>query len=307
MKTKKDLVSIIVRTFNRPERLERTLESIFSQDYSPIEIIVVNDGGIDVSYIINHFKDLTNTSGLVRKIEYIVNKSRVFRASSANIGIEASNGEYIGFLDDDDYFLNDHISQHITAQTKNGNLLSISKAIESIEIKSDKDSFKEQEKRYYFPEKINKLYFYFFDNYFPFNSIIFNRKVINVIGNFDPKLYVLEDWDFFIRLVLNFDPKFINKTTCIYSTRNDKSNVRLSEKYKENWKEAYQTIREKYRKVYKNSQVSIPISEVTDFLTDYAIESYDLSKKYEALVNLRSYKLYKFIRKFLSPFLFFLK
>ena len=49
MREENPLVSIIVRTKDRPKLLTRALQSIASQDYSPIEVVLVNDGGSDLN------------------------------------------------------------------------------------------------------------------------------------------------------------------------------------------------------------------------------------------------------------------
>lgn len=294
----RDLVSIIIRTCNRPQFLSRAIESVYSQDYPNIEIIVVNDAGIDVTDIIQHFRNLPLLNTVNRKIDYIVNKKRIYRSSSANVGLHMAQGKYIGFLDDDDMFLSNHISSHVKNQDHTDSLFSISKAIESVEVEDqEKKQFIEKSKLYFFPEKINKLNFLFFENYFPNNTIMFQKKVLEKIGKFDAKLFVLEDWDFFIRLFLNFNPVMVDEVTCIFSSRGDLYNIRLSRKYRENWKQSFKDIREKYRKVYKNSEVSIPISEVSDFLTDYAKEWYDFYRDYEVLRDSTSFKIYRKMRK----------
>ena len=48
MEEKTPLVSIIVRTKDRPKLLKRALQSIFAQTYRPIEVVLVNDGGCDL-------------------------------------------------------------------------------------------------------------------------------------------------------------------------------------------------------------------------------------------------------------------
>ncbi len=296
------LVSIIIRTHNRPEFLSRAVESVYSQDYSPIEIIIVNDAGNNVLHIIEHFRNLPK-SQVERIINYTVNQTRVFRASSANIGLELAQGDYIGFLDDDDYFIKNHVSEHVRMLGKD-NFFSISKAVESLEHNPNNESFREKEKLYFFPSKINKLNFFFFANYFPNNTIMFNKKVLDKIGKFDPNLFVLEDWDFFIRLFLNYKPAFIEKTTCVFTTRGSLHNIRLSEKYKSNWRESFKYIKNKYRQTFSSSEVTVPISEVSEFLTDYAIEWYDFYKEYELLRKSYLYKFFRISRKFIRGLLF---
>ena len=98
------LVSIIVRTKDRPKLLKIALKSIFAQTYRPIEVVLVNDGGcaLDIDEIRAILGDVS--------LNYIRLEKNTGRAHAGNVGIENANGEYIGFLDDDDEFYPEHIA-----------------------------------------------------------------------------------------------------------------------------------------------------------------------------------------------------
>ncbi|NBC25933.1 MAG: glycosyltransferase [Bacteroidetes bacterium] len=87
------LVSIVIPTYNRPEHLERALESALRQTYENLEIIVVDDGSE------LNLKLFEKTYPSVR---FLKNKTNRGPCYSRNRGLKASNGEYINFLDDDD-------------------------------------------------------------------------------------------------------------------------------------------------------------------------------------------------------------
>ena len=106
------LVSIIVRTKNRPALLQEALQSICEQTYPKIEIIVVNDGGDDVSEVIRPFNSVDITIVLV---QFPVNLGR---SKAANAGLDKATGEYIAFLDDDDWLETDHIYTLVQAIEK---------------------------------------------------------------------------------------------------------------------------------------------------------------------------------------------
>jgi glycosyltransferase involved in cell wall biosynthesis len=86
------LISIIVPVYNGEKYIAETLTSILSQDYTPIELIVVNDGSTDKSdEIIRSYKD----------VKYFCQENRGV-PSARNFGIKQSNGEFIAFSDQDD-------------------------------------------------------------------------------------------------------------------------------------------------------------------------------------------------------------
>lgn len=92
-------VTVIMPTFKRPEMLERALDSIFSQTYRNIEIIVIDDNGENNDYDSFYFE-------IEKKypIVYVKNKKNIGAALSRNVGIKLASGYYLTFLDDDDTY-----------------------------------------------------------------------------------------------------------------------------------------------------------------------------------------------------------
>jgi glycosyltransferase involved in cell wall biosynthesis len=87
-------VSVIVPVYNTKDYLDRCLASLVNQSLKEIEIIVINDGSKeDVEPIIKKYKD---------KIIYIKNTNHGI-GYTRNLGIKKSSGEYIGFVDSDDF------------------------------------------------------------------------------------------------------------------------------------------------------------------------------------------------------------
>jgi glycosyltransferase involved in cell wall biosynthesis len=103
MNTENPLVSIIVRTKDRPQLLKKAIKSIAAQTYRPIEVVLVNDGGCGL--------DIEEIKGLLCDIalNYVSLEKNTGRAHAGNVGIENANGEYIGFLDDDDEYYPEHL------------------------------------------------------------------------------------------------------------------------------------------------------------------------------------------------------
>ena len=281
-------VSVIIRTKDRPIFLKRAIDSVYSQTYSNIEIVIVNDNGCDLSEIINYYKILKCDKGISRKIEYIYNKRCLKRAGAANVGLVSAKGKYIGFLDDDDYYFADHILSHVSAQKTHKKLFSISIATESIEDMK----MRQKERVYRFPRDLNKISLLFFENYFPFNSMVFQKSVIKTIGILDEDRWVLEDWDFIIRLFLQFEPVLINSVTCEYSTRSDSSTVRNNFEYRQVWKDNFMAVINKYKLDRKNNNVLVPLSEISDFLADHAKEWYETSIQWDLLRDSLVYKVF---------------
>lgn len=91
--------SIIIRAYNAENTIERTIKSAVNQNFpkEQFEIIIVNDGSVDTTReIIKKYESLPNVR--------IFNQENKGAVDAANSGIKASSGEYVVFLDSDDYF-----------------------------------------------------------------------------------------------------------------------------------------------------------------------------------------------------------
>jgi glycosyltransferase involved in cell wall biosynthesis len=100
-----DLVSVIIPLYNRADKIEVTINSVLTQLYSNIEIIIVDDGSIDnPSSKIGHL--------LSDKI-LLITQENSGACRARNNGVEYASGKYIAFLDSDDLFEKDHISSSI--------------------------------------------------------------------------------------------------------------------------------------------------------------------------------------------------
>ena len=92
------MISIIITAYNAEKTIERCLNSILENKYDDYEIIIVNDGSTDKTEdIINLFAS--------DKIKYF-QKENTGVASSRNFGLEKASGDYITFVDSDDYVSN---------------------------------------------------------------------------------------------------------------------------------------------------------------------------------------------------------
>lgn len=99
-------ISIIIPVYNLENIINHTLESLINQINDDFEIIIVNDGSTDNTLeVINVFFQKVNF-----KNYRIINKVNGGVSSARNIGIYESSGEYLYFLDGDDYISNDMIS-----------------------------------------------------------------------------------------------------------------------------------------------------------------------------------------------------
>ncbi|PAX51489.1 glycosyltransferase family 2 protein [Brunnivagina elsteri] len=102
------LVSIIIPCFNASRWLSEAIDSCLQQTYSNIEIIIIDDGSTDNSWeIIKNYSDKYTNKIKYRSISHSGGNH------ARNLAISLSNGEYIQFLDADDYILPEKIERQV--------------------------------------------------------------------------------------------------------------------------------------------------------------------------------------------------
>ena len=110
---KKDLISIIITYYKKKKYLKKTLNSIFNQVYKNFEIILVYDDTKkdDLNYVRNLLKIFKNKKLIINKVNLGVSKSR-------NIALKNCKGDYIAFIDSDDLWKRNKLSEQITFMKK---------------------------------------------------------------------------------------------------------------------------------------------------------------------------------------------
>jgi len=99
MQNTKPFFSIIIPAYNVEKYIDRAISSVLSQSFQDFEIIIVNDGSVDkTANIINGYAEKTEK---INVINHLKNESQHV---SRMDGVAASNGQYVLFLDADDYF-----------------------------------------------------------------------------------------------------------------------------------------------------------------------------------------------------------
>lgn len=118
-------VSIIVPVYNAEKYLQKCLNSLVFQTFTDFEIILINDGSIDESGVIcDNFK--SNYSNIV-----VIHKENGGSASARNLGLSLAKGEYIAFVDADDYVKNNFLERLVQLATSyNADLVECSFEIE---------------------------------------------------------------------------------------------------------------------------------------------------------------------------------
>lgn len=207
-----ELVTVIMPTYNRAEKIMHSIKSVLNQTYEKFELLIIDDFSED------------NTKQLIEEImrvddrvHYFVNQRRKGPAGARNTGIINSEGKYLSFLDSDDIWYSNHLENCIQymkmQQVKMSCALWEEKKQGKIN-RIDDASFYEQLNSV-LKETENCVckygivfYKYFLENSLVYsfycyhiNTIVIEKEILKNIGFFNEKLMTSEDVDFVFRLL----------------------------------------------------------------------------------------------------------
>lgn len=106
------MISFIVPVYNAEKYISTCIESIINQSYKDFEIIIINDGSID-----NSISIVREYSKIDTRIK-IINKENTGVSDSRNQGLSIASGEYISFIDADDWIEADYIEKIVQCLNK---------------------------------------------------------------------------------------------------------------------------------------------------------------------------------------------
>lgn len=104
-------ISIIVPVYNSEKYLKKCLDSLVNQTFSDIEVIAIDDNSSDNSYeILSKYQQ--TYPNLIKLYQTPINSGA---ATTRNLGLDVATGDYIGFIDSDDYIAKDYFEKLYTA------------------------------------------------------------------------------------------------------------------------------------------------------------------------------------------------
>jgi GT2 family glycosyltransferase len=217
------LVSIITRTHGDQKCwLREAIASVLNQTYKNIELIVVEDGGDKAKLFI---EEIASACSQI-KIKYF-SLGKVGRSAAGNVGLKAATGDFMMFLDSDDYLFADHIEVLVDELNANKNVgLAYSLAWCVPTKVNNEDNMNEgytEVSHDLMPSRV-KPYDYEqmkVANLFPIQSALFRKEAYEEHGGFDESLDLLEDWELWLRYGYTFQFKLVEKLTSSFRVIND--------------------------------------------------------------------------------------
>jgi len=182
------MISVVLTTFRRPDKLKKAIESVLNQSYEDFELIIVDDNSKDgTEELVSRFND--------KRIVYI-KRTKNFGCDTKpkNEGILASKGDYIAFLDDDNTFRPDHLAlllKAIKEDDKFGVVYGDRWLIDDTQRIPPQIGIASN----FNPDLLMKR------NYIDTSDVLIKRDVLFAVGGFDEKYKKYIDWNLWVRLM----------------------------------------------------------------------------------------------------------
>jgi glycosyltransferase involved in cell wall biosynthesis len=189
------LVSVVIRTIGRAS-LQRSLDSVASQTYGPLEVVIVRARGEAL-----HF-----TAPAVDSVR-VVGSGSLNRPQAANAGLDAARGEWLVFLDDDDRFERNHVQSLLECARGDGAARVAYSATAGVDADESPVTYLRT------PFDRRKL---FRQNYIQIGAALFHRSLVRMGCRFDESLALMQDWDFWIQLAQRTHFAFSGEATNLW-------------------------------------------------------------------------------------------
>lgn len=198
-------VSVILPTYNRANLLPRAIDSVLGQTYSDFELLIIDDASDDnTREVVQQYDD--------RRIRYIRKECNEGGGAARNRGIEASNGEYVAFLDSDDEWLPTKLKKQVDRVTQMGDEYSVVYCLHYV-AKDEYDALIEDA----FPLHHGDVYEELLSGWCPASTSLFlvQKSALEHVGVFDPNLPSFQDYDLWIRLAKEYSFSGIDERLAI--------------------------------------------------------------------------------------------
>ena len=214
-------VSVVIPTRDRPVWLERAVRSALAQRDIEVEIIVVNDGGAPVE------DRLVACDAGGRIISLRLPASRE-RSAARNAGLALARGTWVAFLDDDDWWQDDHLAALVEHAVRTGGRVVYSDARAVLERPgAGPGGYAATGEQVMALRDFDRAQL-LVGNYIPILCALVHRDVLSELGGFDPGFSTHEDWELWLRLSSRYTFHHLPRVSAHISWRDDGSSTTSS-------------------------------------------------------------------------------
>ena len=218
------LVTIVMRTYERPVMLARALTSVQKQTFTDWSVVIVNNGGVP-----SRVDDVVAVARLASPssdIHVLHLDDRVGMEEASNIALQASSSEYFVIHDDDDTWKPAFLERTVAAMSTHRDAAAIVTGVTKIhELSRGKTLRPQASEDFYLTQERLTFDGMLGNNTFPPIAALFRRSLLNTVGMFDATLPVLGDWEFNLRAITAGPFVFVPERLANYHIRTPDSDV----------------------------------------------------------------------------------
>jgi glycosyltransferase involved in cell wall biosynthesis len=198
MTTTYPIVSVVIPIYNAQKTIVQAAESVLSQTFTDYEVIFVNDGSTDNSLALIEQVKENNPQVKIT----IVDQPNGGAAKARNEGMRIAKGEYIAFLDSDDYWVSNKLSLQV-------DYLSEHQEVYMLGGRYGKDKL--PRKLLVNPEDVMRITvkYQILKNFFSPPTVIFRRAILDKVGYFDERMRYAEEGYFFNKIIANYNSVYM--------------------------------------------------------------------------------------------------
>ena len=237
------LVSIVINCYNGEKYLRKSIESILDQSYKNLELIFWDNHSTDQSRNIIESYDDSRI-----KIFFSQNHTTLYQAR--NLALKECKGDFVNFLDADDYYLKDKIAKQ---------LLYFKDEKVGVIYSNYYRYYEDIKKKKLLTNKMlpsgNLTQYILEESQISFMTVIVRKKSLDSLEfNFDPKYSIIGDYDLLYRLSFNWDFYYINEPLAVYRIHDEnfsKNSILFIDELKDWYIKNYNSFVNKKNYIYK--------------------------------------------------------
>lgn len=196
----KDRISVIIPTHNRSAVLLRAVHSVLNQSYQNIELIVIDDGSTDDT-------EMVLAPFVAANSVHYYKTENAGVAAARNYGVSLATGQWIAFLDSDDEWISQKLTEQMNFLSKHPHLLIVYTDETWIrnDVQVNKKNHHQKKSGWIFADCLKQCFI-------GPSSVLLSKKLFQEMKGFDESFQVCEDYDLWIKISAKYEIGFIEQS-----------------------------------------------------------------------------------------------
>lgn len=202
-------VSVMMPAYNAAEFIGAAIDSVLAQTFEDWELVVVDDGSKDeTAQIVRGYTD--------RRIR-LIQQANAGEAAARNAALDHAQGELLAFLDADDEFLPQHLTETVKCLQGNLQIDAVYTDGNHTDTRGNVLQSLSSRRRGPFTGSLFEQLVLASDVFGPPVCVVLRRQRVETLGiRFDPRIVIGPDWDFFTRFAEHTRFAYLDQRTCLY-------------------------------------------------------------------------------------------